>query len=190
MTGLGLILLVRWGSNSFTAAGTVTGAFALAEALAGPQVARLIDRRGQTRVLPWCLAIHVTAFGILIGLAASDAPAVMLAAITLLMGATLPQFGALSVARWSTFLPPGPLLTAVVALDSTVNSLAFLLGPSAVAAVSTLVHPVAGSALATTLILLGGLGLVLQRGSAPPPARKRAGEPPRRHGSGTHRSSC
>ena len=52
MTGLGIVWLVHGSTGSYAVAGTVTGGFAVAEALAGPQVARLIDRYGQTRMLP------------------------------------------------------------------------------------------------------------------------------------------
>ncbi len=52
MTGLGIVWLVHGSTGSYAVAGTVTGGFAVAEALGGPQVARLIDRFGQTRTLP------------------------------------------------------------------------------------------------------------------------------------------
>jgi hypothetical protein len=44
MTGLGIVWLVHGATGSYAAAaGTVTGGFAVAEAVGGPQVARLID---------------------------------------------------------------------------------------------------------------------------------------------------
>src|SRR6185437_4697273 len=41
--------------------GLAPAGFALAEALIGPHLARLIDRFGQTRVLPFCLLAHAAA---------------------------------------------------------------------------------------------------------------------------------
>ena len=61
MTGLGIVWLVHGSTGSYAAAGSVTGGFAVAEALAGPQVARLIDRFGQTRMLPITLLAHAAA---------------------------------------------------------------------------------------------------------------------------------
>lgn len=55
MTGLGLVWLLHARTGSYAAAGLATAGFALAEALIGPQLARLIDRFGQTRVLPFYL---------------------------------------------------------------------------------------------------------------------------------------
>ena len=45
-----------------------TAVFALAEATAGPQVARLVEDRGQRRVLPWSVAVFVLAVsGLIVG---------------------------------------------------------------------------------------------------------------------------
>src|ERR1700743_1806880 len=52
MTALGIVWLVHARTGSYATAGLVSGGFAVAEAVAGPQIARLIDRFGQTRVLP------------------------------------------------------------------------------------------------------------------------------------------
>ncbi|WP_019060933.1 hypothetical protein [Streptomyces prunicolor] len=52
MTSLGIVWLVHGRTGSYAVAGLVTGSFAVAEALVGPQLARLIDHFGQTRVLP------------------------------------------------------------------------------------------------------------------------------------------
>ncbi|WP_220449754.1 hypothetical protein [Nonomuraea longispora] len=43
MTSLGLVWLVHGRTGSYAVAGLVTGAFAVAEALAGPQLGRLLD---------------------------------------------------------------------------------------------------------------------------------------------------
>src|SRR5437764_14789936 len=58
MTGLGLVWLLHARTGSYGPAGLAAAGFALAEALIGPQLARLIDRFGQTRVLPFCLLAH------------------------------------------------------------------------------------------------------------------------------------
>src|SRR5258707_9581874 len=46
MTSLGIVWLVHARTGSFTTAGLVTGGFAVAEAVAGPQLAPLIDPYG------------------------------------------------------------------------------------------------------------------------------------------------
>jgi MFS family permease len=169
MTGLGLVWLVHGSTGSYGAAGTVTGGFAVAEALAGPQVARLIDRYGQTLMLPITLFMHASAIALLIVLTLTAAPLWSLVAAGVLAGGSLPQIGAQTAARWSAALRGSPVLSSAFALESLGNGLAFLVGPALIGTVSSLVHPVAGSALATSLVLTGGLALALQRRTAPPP---------------------
>src|ERR1700749_4492742 len=53
MTILGVLWAGRGATGSFASAGLPTSAFALADATVGPQVARLVEDRGQHRVLPW-----------------------------------------------------------------------------------------------------------------------------------------
>ena len=74
MTGLGIVWLVHARTGSYATAGLVTGGFAVAEAVAGPQLARLIDRFGQTRVLPPALLAHAAAVATLLALVAAGTP--------------------------------------------------------------------------------------------------------------------
>ena len=169
MTGLGIVWLVHGSTGSYALAGAVTGGFAVAEAVGGPQVARLIDRYGQPRMLPITLLLHATAMALLIALTLADATLWMLVLAGVLAGGSLPQIGAQTAARWSHALRGDPVLSSAFALESLGTSLAFLIGPALVGTTSALVSPVAGSALATTLVLAGGFSLAVQRRTAPPP---------------------
>jgi predicted MFS family arabinose efflux permease len=172
MTSLGIVWLVHGSTGSYAAAGTVTGGFAVAEAVGGPQVARLIDRYGQTLMLPVTLLLHAAAVAVLIGLTVSSAPLWYLVVAGVLAGCSLPQVGAQTAARWSHALRGHPALSSAFALESLGIGLAFLVGPALIGTVSSLVSPVAGSALATSLVLAGGFSLALQRRTAPPPSSR------------------
>jgi MFS family permease len=171
MTGLGIVWLVHGSTGSYAAAGTVTGGFAVAEAIGGPQVARLIDRYGQSRMLPITLLLHASAVALLITLTLSTSPLWMLVLAGVLAGGSLPQVGAQTAARWSHALRGDPVLSSAFALESLGGGLAFLVGPALIGTMSSLVDPVAGSALATLLVLIGGFSLALQRSTAPPAHR-------------------
>jgi len=172
MTSLGIVWLVHGSTNSYAVAGSVTGGFAVAEALAGPQVARLIDRFGQTRMLPITLLAHAAAVSLLIGLTVTNSPLWSLIAAGTLAGGSLPQLGAQTAARWSHALRGTPLLSSAFALESVSVGVAFMVGPGLIGTVSSFASPVAGSVLATSLVLAGGLSLAAQRSTAPPPADK------------------
>ncbi|MGW1347335.1 MFS transporter [Kribbella sp. NPDC002412] len=172
MTSLGIVWLVHGSTGSYAAAGTVTGGFAVAEAVAGPQVARLIDRFGQTRMLPITLVVHAAAVAALIGLTLSHGPLWSLVVAGVLTGGSLPQVGAQTGARWSHALRGSPLLSSAFALEALGVGVAFMVGPALIGTVSSLSSPVVGTALATSLVLAGGFALALQRSTAPPPAKR------------------
>ncbi|TCC11386.1 MFS transporter [Kribbella soli] len=171
MTGLGIVWLVHGSTGSYAAAGSVTGGFAVAEAVAGPQVARLIDRFGQTRMLPVTLLAHATTMALLIGLTVSHASLWSLVVAGVLAGGSLPQLSAQTGARWSHALRDTPLLSTAFALEAFSVGVAFMVGPGLVGIVSSSSSPAIGSVLATSLLLSGGFLLAVQRGTAPPPRR-------------------
>ncbi|WUH91014.1 MFS transporter [Streptomyces sp. NBC_00433] len=172
MTSLSIVWLVHSHTGSFASAGLVSGAFAVTDALAAPQVARLMDRFGQTRVLPPALLGHGAAVGVLVALVAADAPDPLLALGGALVGASFPQLAGLSAARWAALLRTDRAaeLPTAFALESMGNAVGYLVGPTVVSALAAAGHPVLGTLLAATLTVGGGLVFAAQRGTAPPPA--------------------
>ncbi|MGH3486453.1 MAG: MFS transporter, partial [Actinopolymorphaceae bacterium] len=177
MTSLGIVWLVHDHTGSYATAGIVTGSFAVAEALVGPQVARGIDRFGQTRVLPPLLFAHAAAAVTLLALVTGGSPGWLMAAGGVLLGGTIPQLGALSAARWAALLRvdggAAALLPTAFALESLANGLAFLAGPVVVSVLAASGHPTLGTGLAAALVVAGGLALAGQRRTAPPRASSR-----------------
>ncbi|MGD6740837.1 hypothetical protein ACOKM3_03225 [Streptomyces sp. BH106] len=127
MTGIGLVWLLHARTGSYGTAGFAASGFALAEALVGPQLAGLIDRFGQTRILPFSLLAHGLAMA---GVLTFTVPAAAVAAACC-AGASIPQLGALSGARWAHLLRDGrdDELPTTFSLESLANASAFLLGP-------------------------------------------------------------
>jgi MFS family permease len=169
MTSLSIVWLVRAGTGSYATAGLVTGAFAIADALVGPQAGRLIDRYGQTRVLPPAMLAHALAVALVVAIAVDDGPTWLLTAGGALVGATLPQLGAVTAARWSALLDGSRrrALPTAYALDSFSNSVAYLIGPALVSTIAASGRPVLGTLTAATLVVSGGLLLSAQRHTAP-----------------------
>ena len=172
MTSLGIVWLVHSRTGSYATAGLVTGSFAIAEAVAGPQLARLIDRFGQHRVLPPALLAHAAAVAILLTLVAARTPDWLMAAGGVLVGATIPQLGALSAARWAALLRDerAAALPTAFALESLANELAYLAGPALISVLGASGYPAVGTVLAATLVVAGGLCFAAQRRTAPPPS--------------------
>ena len=169
MTSLGIVWLVHARTGSYATAGLVTGGFAVAEAVAGPQLARLADRFGQTRVLPPALLAHAGAVTALLALVTEGTPDWLMTAGGVLAGATIPQLGALSAARWAALLRDGRAaeLPTAFALESLANELAYLAGPALVSILGASGYPAAGTVLAAVLVVAGGMCFAAQRRTAP-----------------------
>jgi hypothetical protein len=181
MTSLGIIWLVHARTGSYATAGLVTGGFAVAEAMAGPQLARLIDRFGQARVLPPALAAHAAAVAALLALVTAGTPDWLMTAGGVLVGTTIPQLGALSATRWAALLRDehAAALPTAFALESLSNELAYLAGPVLVSVLGATGRPALGTTLAGALVVAGGLCFAAQRRTAP---RSGAAAPPRAGG--------
>ena len=170
MTSLGIVWLVHARTGSYTTAGLVTAGFAVAEAAAGPQLARLADRFGQTRVLPPVLLAHAAAVATLLALVSAGTPDWLMTAGGVLAGATIPQLGALSAARWAALLRDerAAALPTAFTLESLANEFAYLAGPALVSVLGASGYPAAGTVLAAALVVAGGLCFAAQRRTAPP----------------------
>lgn len=168
MTGLGVLWLVRDTEGSWAAAGLATGALALAEALVSPQIARLVDRLGQDLALPVLLVVHALSMVVLIMFAQLHEPPTAIVVASLLAGGRYPRSVHVSCAL-EPLLPDKDQLRTAFALEASANDVSFLFGPPTVIAVGALTTPVAAVAIATALVLAGGVLLAAQRHTMPPP---------------------
>ena len=175
MTGLAVLWAVRGASGSYGVAGMATGAFAIADAVVGPQVARCIDRWGQRRVVPVVVAVFVASATALVVACACGAPGWLLPMLAGLAGASVPAVGALSAARWRHLLRSPRQLSTALSSESALNDLAFLIGPVLVTTLSAVVVGWAGLALAAAFVAVGIAGLLTSRATEPPAARSGQG---------------
>lgn len=158
MNSLAILLLVRESTGSYAAAGAVAALHALAFAVFGPRRARAADRKGPVGVLRATGALHPLGLGLLVVLAAYDAPVVLLALPAVLAGAAGPPLGAVMRALWPMRVNGSPLATAY-ALESVVVELCFVLGPLLTAGLAATLGPSAAVLAAGLLALVGSLWL-------------------------------
>jgi hypothetical protein len=106
----------------------------------------------------------------LLALVAAGTPDWLMAVGGVLAGATIPQLGALSAARWTALLRDerAAALPTAFALESLANELAYLTGPALVSILGASGYPAAGTVLAAILVVAGGLCFAAQRPTAPP----------------------
>ena len=168
MTILGVLWAVRGATGSFASAGVTTAVFALADATAGPQVARLVEDRGQRRVLPWSAAVFVLAVAGLIVGASLRLPLAALALMAGAAGASVPQVGSFSAARWRHAVRTPDQVAAALSLEAALNDVTHLCGPIIVSTLSAVLYPAAGLTAAAGLVAVGMTAFIWQRRSQPP----------------------
>jgi MFS family permease len=167
MFGLGTVLLISATTGTYGVAGAVSAAGSLGYAFASPQVARLVDSRGQRRVLLPLLAVFATATAALIVAVQLHLPTWMFFAPGLIAGATMPSLGTMVRARWSALLGGSPRLHTAFSFESVADELCFIVGPAAVTLLATEVFPAAGIGTAALLCLAGTLWFAAERGTEP-----------------------
>jgi MFS family permease len=180
MFGLGTVLLISAATGKYGVAGAVSAAGSLGYAFSTPQIARLVDSRGQRRVLLPLLAVFTTAAVALIAAVELKLPTWAFFVPGAIAGATMPSLGTMVRARWSALLAGSPRLHAAFSFESVADELCFVVGPAAVTLLATQVFPAAGVGVATLLCLGGTLWFVAQRQTEP--VVKRTAGPARRRG--------
>lgn len=171
MLGIGSVLLVEDRRGSYALAGAVAAAYALGLAVGGPWVSRLVDRRGQSRVLPWALLVSSLALLVVVVGAGSAMPGWGLLAAAAVAGGALPPLGACVRARWAAALRRSErpdLVGTAFALESVVDELVFVTGPVVVVGLAVLVDPAAGLLAALVLSAVGTIAFLLLRATEPP----------------------
>ncbi|MGA8257705.1 MAG: MFS transporter [Nocardioides sp.] len=168
MVGLGIVLLVEAETDSYGLAGAVSAAHLIANAaLAVPQ-GRLIDRLGQSRVLPPVIVIWGTSLSLLMLSVERDWPLAASYALAALAGAALPGVGGCVRARWAHVVSDPASRQTAFALEAVADEAVYITGPLLVTILATAIHPVAGLGSAVVAGVLGTMALSVQRGTQPP----------------------
>jgi MFS family permease len=162
MRGLGCVLLIQGYTDSYGLAGAIGAVQTVVNALAGPRLGRLADRRSHRLVLSLALLVQAVATVALVWLAAGSGPVVPLAIAAALLGGSAMPFPSISRAIWSDRLTRGPALERAFAVESVLDQVAFIVGPFAVILLAVEVSPAAGllgSLLVTAAATVGFLRL-------------------------------
>ncbi len=167
MFGLGTVLLISAATGKYGVAGAVAAVGSLGYAFCSPRIARLVDSRGQRRVLLPLLAVFTTATAALIATVELRLPTWAFFVTGAIAGATMPSLGTMVRARWSALLAGTPDLHTAFSFESVADELCFVIGPAAVTLLATQVFPAAGVGAAALLCLGGTIWFAAERATEP-----------------------
>ena len=128
MFGLGTVLLISAATGKYGMAGAVAAVGSLGYAFSAPRIARLVDSRGQRRVLLPLVAVFVTATTALIVAVELRLPTWAFFVAGAIAGAAMPSLGTLVRARWSALLAGSPGLHTAFSFESVADELCYVVG--------------------------------------------------------------
>lgn len=175
--GIAIVLMAEAVYGSYALGGRVSAAYVITHAICSPQLAKLVDRHGQARVMRPAItaaALGIAGLGVVGGAAL---PSFWLYPAAILTGAGIGSIGALVRARWSHLLTEPRDIHTAFSLEAVLDETVFVIGPVLATVLATSVHPVGGLVLPFVALLVGGHLFLAQRATEPPPSRR-----PRRTG--------
>lgn len=134
MMSIAVLLVVRHQTGSYGLAGAASAAHTLTQAAMTPLVGRLVDRMGQSFVLPKLLSLFLVGISLLTIATAPSAPVWLLFAGAIIAGAGQLPYSSLVRTRWTHLLGTSPELSTAFALESAADEAIFVLGPLLVTA--------------------------------------------------------
>jgi MFS family permease len=179
MAPIGIVAMLSQTHGEYWLAGAVSATYALTNALVAPQISRLVDRLGQSRVVVPTTIVSILAFVSLI-LAASQGWPVWTLFLTAFLAAAMPSIPAMVRARWTEIFRDRPELNTAFAFESAADELVYIAGASLSVGLSVALFPEAGMLASTLFLALGSTAFILQRSTEP---RVRLLEHGTRHGS-------
>lgn len=174
MAPIGIVAMLSQTHGEFWLAGAVSATYALANALFAPQISRVVDRLGQSRVLIPTTLVAAIAFAVLMLAAWQHWPIWTLFAAAL-AAALMPSFPAMVRARWSELFRDRPELNTAFAFESSADELVYIAGASLSVGLAVALFPEAGLLASTLFLVLGGLAFIAQRRTEPQPSPATAG---------------
>jgi MFS family permease len=166
MAPIGIVTMLSQLRGEYGQAGAVAATFTLANAFLAPQISRLVDRWGQSRLLIPTTALSVVAFVLMMLSAHQQWPSWTLY-VTALLAASMPSISAMVRARWTELFRARAELNTAFAFESAADELVYIAGASLSVGLSVTLFPEAGVLASTLLLTLGTAAFVLQRSTEP-----------------------
>jgi predicted MFS family arabinose efflux permease len=167
---LGIVLFVTGLGHSYGFAGALSASFTIASGLTSVVQGRFLDRLGQALVLPVVIAAYAVGVVGLVTSVEAGSSRLLSFACAFLAGAAYPPIGSVVRARWSYVLAGrADDVQTAYALESVIDEVIFVLGPTIATVLATQWHPWAGLGLALVTGVPGTLLLAAQRRTQPVP---------------------
>jgi MFS family permease len=143
MAPIGIVTMLSQLRDEYWLAGAVAATFTFANAIIAPQISRLVDKWGQSRLLIPTTAIAIVAFALMMMAADPKWPSWILF-VSALLAALMPSISAMVRARWTELFRDRPGLNTAYAFESAADELVYVIGATLSVGLSVALFPEAG----------------------------------------------
>lgn len=174
MMNIGTVAMLSLAGYSFLESGLVSSVIALAIFLIGPRLGKLVDEKGQSRVVPVAAIVSLTGLIVLLSAVYVHGPVWILFLAAVFVGC-IPSAQALSRARWVYLLRTGklgssaPPVTTIFSYEGILDDVGFMIAPALSIFLASTFTPIAGLAVGGVCFLAGTILLVLSKDTEPKP---------------------
>lgn len=172
MMSIGTVTMLSLSGYSFMVSGVVASVIALSIFLISPRISKLIDERGQSKVLPVAAIVVIAGLSLTLANVALKGPEWLFLPAALLMGC-VPNAQALVRARWTYLIRTGvlkedaPSIRTVFSFEGILDDIGFMLSPPISIALASSIAPIAGLLTGGIVFVIGVTMMCLARSSEP-----------------------
>lgn len=170
MLGLSIILMISQLYGEYGIAGRVAAVFIAIQAICSPQIAKLVDRHGQARIMRPAIVLHLIGLTIFATAVLLHAPDWLLYIAVAPAGITMGSMGAMVRARWTHILDDPRDVHVAYSLESVFDEVTFIIGPVLATVLSTIVFPGAGILVSALALAVGGFIMLAHTDTEPAPS--------------------
>lgn len=181
MMNIGTVAMLSLAGYSFLESGLVSSVIALAIFLIGPRLGKLVDERGQSRVVPFAALVSLTGLVALLITVQFHGPLWILFIASIFVGC-IPSAQALSRARWVYLLRTGklgekaPNVTTIFSYEGILDDIGFMIAPALSIFLASSFTPIAGLAVGGVCFLIGATLLTHAKETEPHPGWRSAAD--------------
>ena len=160
MLQVGMVIFGNFKTESYAIGGAMAAGFSISNALVQPLNGRLIDRHGQKKIVSILLTLFLIATTA-ISLFSFELNFIYIL-LSILIGISVPNIGVYTRRNWK-LVARNEDNQKIQAIESAIDELNFLVGPSVFATISKLINPVLALFVAVISSTLGTIGVVFFR---------------------------
>ena len=160
MLQVGMVIFGNFKTDSYAVGGAMAAGFSISNALIQPVNGRLVDKLGQKKVVSYLLAGFIlSSLLITIGEFEKD---IIYIILSVMLGITVPNIGAYTRRNWKVITEEKDN-QKVQAIESSIDELNFLVGPSVFATVSNYLNPIIALYIAIVSSVIVTIGVVYSK---------------------------